>query len=293
MAVQIVSDLHLETYTEGYQSFQIIPRAPVLALLGDIGNVEPHRVSLATFLNTQLRQFQAVLFVPGNHEAYHSTWPATLQILHSFEAEVTAQRASGEMALGELIILNRRAYRVVSNVPGVFRSVEIVFLGCSLFSHVPPERSAAVDQAMNDFRLTGDRWDVYWHNQMHARDLMWLNEAVSSLTVSRSPLFTSTAPELAIIILTHWSPTTDPRSRSPKYGGHTSDAIASAFSTDLSSQVCFQSPYVKAWAFGHTHFNCDFAFTRPNAAPLRLVTNQRGYAFAPAADYVNDKFITI
>ena len=96
MAVQIVSNLHLEGPMGAYDVFEIVPRAPVLALLGDIGNVEPHKVELAAFQARQLRQFQAVLFDPGNHEAYHSTWPATLQILQSFEEEVRERRAAGD-----------------------------------------------------------------------------------------------------------------------------------------------------------------------------------------------------
>lgn len=292
MAVQIISDIHLETYTDGYHSFQITPRAPILALLGDIGNVEPHRVSLAAFLNTQLRQFHAVLFIPGNHEAYHSTWPATLQILQSFEQEVTARRTAGESALGELVILDRRGYRVAANTAGNNSARDVILLGCSLFSHIPPEQEELVGQLMNDYRMTGDRWDVYWHKQMHARDVGWLNEAVLSLTAppTNQP---ASAPEPAIIILTHWSPTTDGRGRSPKYGDFASDPIGSAFSTDLSDQICFQSPLVKAWAFGHTHFNCDFTVPRPRAEPLRVVTNQGGYEFAPAAGFTNDKVIQV
>jgi len=42
MAVQIVSDLHLET-PKAYDIFEIEPKAPVLALLGDIGNIVLHK----------------------------------------------------------------------------------------------------------------------------------------------------------------------------------------------------------------------------------------------------------
>ena len=282
MAVQIVSDLHLEA-PKAYDVFDIVPRAPVLALLGDIGNAEPHASGLAAFLERQLRQFQAVLLVPGNHEAYHSTWPRTLAILQSLEEDVNERRAAGDAALGELVVLDRRLYSVPG--PGGLSSPSgTVVLGCSLFSHVPPERAAAVGMGLNDFFHIGNGWDVAAHNRAHARDLAWLNEVVAMLHMS--------SDVRAIIIVTHWCPSLDARARDPQ---HTSDALTSAFATDLSGEVCFRTPKVKVWAFGHTHYNCDFVVGREDsgAAPLRLVTNQRGYYFAQAVGYDNDKTLEV
>lgn len=274
MAVQIVSDLHLEA-PKAYDVFEIVPRAPVLALLGDIGNVEPHKADLAAFLERQLCQFQAVLLVPGNHEAYHSTWPRTLGILRSLEEDVSARRAAGDAALGELVVLDRGTFRL----PGPSGTI---ILGCSLFSYVPPERAMAVSMGSNDFYQIDDGWDVAAHNRAHARDLAWLNEAVAELDDPGSN------DVRTILIVTHWCPSLDGRARDPQ---HTSDALTSAFATDLSNEACFRAPKVKAWGFGHTHYNCDFAVERGDsgAAPLRLVTNQRGYYFAQAAGYDNDK----
>ncbi|EFX02229.1 c6 zinc finger domain containing protein [Grosmannia clavigera kw1407] len=133
-------------FTSEFQRWfeRILPRVPVLALLADIGNAEPHQADMAAFLDRQLRQFQAVLLVPGNHEAYHSTWPRTLAILRSLEEGVKVRRVAGDAALGEFVVLDRDMYRL----PG---SSGIVVLGCSLFSYVPPERAMAVSMGMNDF----------------------------------------------------------------------------------------------------------------------------------------------
>lgn len=49
MAVQIVSDLHLEL-PKAYDVFEIAPKAPYLALLGDIGNVASHEDEFIGFL---------------------------------------------------------------------------------------------------------------------------------------------------------------------------------------------------------------------------------------------------
>jgi hypothetical protein len=64
MAFQIISDLHLES-PKGYDILEITSKAPYLALLGDIGNVVPHKDEVLTFLTKQLKQFRVMLFVPG------------------------------------------------------------------------------------------------------------------------------------------------------------------------------------------------------------------------------------
>ncbi|CCD46411.1 hypothetical protein BofuT4_uP040220.1 [Botrytis cinerea T4] len=67
---QIMSDLHLETPSArpSYQHFKIQPECKYLALLDDNGKVLDYE--LIAFLENQLRVFEIVFFVQGNHEAY-------------------------------------------------------------------------------------------------------------------------------------------------------------------------------------------------------------------------------
>lgn len=261
MSIQIFSDLHLES-PKAYDVFEITPRGLYLALIGDIGNVEKHQDDFFFFLETQLRRFQAVLFVPGNHEAYYSSWSRTLDLLRKFEKDTRADNT-----LGEFVLLDRGVFHIPDT--------QTAILGCSLFSHVPPENEDYVSLGLNDFyHIQG--WSVAQHNEAHKRDLKWLNEQVKALDTS----------DTEIIILTHWSPTRDPRSMDPK---HANSPIVSAFVTDLSKETCFLSRNVKLWAFGHTHFNCDLKSNRGESIePLRLLTNQRGYYFAQADRFVED-----
>lgn len=80
--IQLLSDLHLEMprprssygryngHDQVYE-YDFPPRADVLALLGDIGTTrEDH---LFSWLSMQLQRFKLVFFLPGNHEAYHSS----------------------------------------------------------------------------------------------------------------------------------------------------------------------------------------------------------------------------
>jgi len=268
MAIQIFSDLHLEA-PRAYDVFEIEPKAPHLALLGDIGNVAAHRRDFLEFLTRQLGQFRTVMFVPGNHEAYHSNWPETLDILHAFERDSNARKETG---LGEFILLDRRVLRLPDS--------NTVVLGCSLFSYVPPESRMAVSLGLNDFYQT-DNWDVDAHNEMHRRDLSWLNAQVADLEGS----------DAKIVIFSHWSPTMDARAIDPR---HVGSLATSAFSTDLSEERCFKSGRVKLWAFGHTHYNCDFVADRENGAgPLRLVTNQRGYYSAQSVGFDDEMTVEI
>jgi hypothetical protein len=270
MAFQIISDLHLES-PRGYDIFDITPKAPYLALLGDIGNVVPHKDEVLAFLTKQLKQFRMVLFVPGNHEAYGATWAATLEILRCFE-----ESTQNDDSLGDFFLLDRGSFRD----PGG----KFVVLGCSLFSHVPPEKEMAVSFGVNDFFQIHD-WEVATHNEAHQRDLAWLNDQVHNLQDS----------DLQILIFTHWSPTTDERSSDPK---HADSKIRSGFSTDLSNEICFLSKNVRLWAFGHTHYNCDFILERKGPGvspvrPIRLLANQRGYYFSQAEGFDTNNVINV
>lgn len=266
MAVQILSDLHLEA-PKAYDVFEIIPKAPYLALLGDIGNVASHRDEYFAFLTLQLKQFEAVLFVPGNHEAYHTNWPDTLKILRAFEIDVRKDKS-----LSEFVLLDPMAFRLPRT--------NVVILGCSLFSFIPPESQTAVSMGLNDFFQT-DEWDVGMHNDAHTRDLAWLNAQVADLERS----------DVKIMIFSHWSPSLDARAIEPRHAG---SPITTAFSTELSDEICFKSGNVNVWAFGHTHYNCDLIIERHgNAGQLRLLANQRGYYFAQATGYDGEKTVEL
>lgn len=183
--IQILSDLHLEA-PKGYDIFEIVPRAPHLALLGDIGNVATHKDELLEFLTRQLQQFRTVFFVPENHEAYHSSWAETLAILRGFQDRVReGLSASGGSGSGQFILLDRTAFRILGSTSGIGNATggkDVVVLGCSLFSHVPAQREMSVSIGLNDFFHTDEgRWDVAAHNAAHARDLAWLNEQVADL----------------------------------------------------------------------------------------------------------------
>ena len=258
---QIISDLHLET-PSAYDVFSIPPKAPYLALLGDIGNVKDE--GLFQFLEAQLVNFDLIFFLLGNHEPYHSSWSAAKEKLRHF-SETTSHRRTSQTEsgsrLGRLVFLDQTRFDI---------SPEVTVLGCTLHSQVLPSQHDHVSFGLNDFYHIQD-WTVEDHCEAHQADVAWLNAQVAEIS--------SRVPARQIVIFTHHSPSTADATIAP---AHASSAISSGFRTDLSREECWVHPSVRLWAFGHTHYNCDFEDV---ATKKRVATNQRGYYFAQAANF--------
>ena len=167
------------------------------------------------------------------------------------------------------MFLNRTRYDV---------SDSMTILGCTLFSKVTPEQREHVSSGLNDFRQI-EGWSVELHNEAHKRDIEWLDGQVQAIERNE--------PKRKIVILTHYAPTVDERSVDPQ---HRRSSISLGFSTDLKEHVCWTSEKVKVWAFGHTHFNCDYT---DEATGKTVMTNQRGYSFSQAKGFEKGKVIEL
>ncbi|TVY32036.1 Uncharacterized protein LSUB1_G008412 [Lachnellula subtilissima] len=229
-SIQILSDLHLEA-PKGYDVFEIAPKAPYLALIGDIGCVKD--AEYFSFIAKQLSNFKIVFLLLGNHEPYHSDWATVKKSIQTFSQEMSEKKQHPDKNLGSFIFLDQTRYDL---------SPSLTILGCTLFSHIPPSQTAHVSFGLNDFYQI-DAWTVDQHNAAHASDLAWLNAQVRSIG--------SAEPKRKILILTHHSPTTSARAVDP---AHAQSKISSGFASELAGEECWGSANVKAWAFGHTHF---------------------------------------
>ncbi|KAI0153187.1 Ser/Thr protein phosphatase superfamily [Xylariaceae sp. FL1272] len=269
--IQIVSDLHLES-PKAYDIFDIPPRAPYLALLGDIGYAAKHHDDYSAFLRRQLAQFKIVFLVLGNHEPWDSDWEETRRRMRVFENVIKEERlATTEGLSGEFVLLDRTHYDIP---PSSEDDTGLTILGCTLFSRVPPESLENVSFGIQDFYKIED-WTVEKHSALFAEELAWLNNQVDALGREQSK----------IAIFTHFSPTLDSRATDPR---HRSSLIQSGFAADISGEACWTSPHVKLWAFGHTHYNCDFV-----EAQKRVVAHQRGYYFSQASEFNPEKVFEI
>lgn len=267
-----MSDLHLETpkARPSYEDFEIQPKCHCLALLGDIGNVSDPR--LFDFFNRQLQQFETVLYLLGNHEPYGITFSEAKEIVLRFEAEVEQQRRSPDNSTtGKFVFLERSRYDL---------SEDLAVFGCTLFSFVTPGQRNSVARFVSDFSRINE-WTVDSHNAEHQAHLQWLNSQVSDCAQNE--------PHRSIVVLTHHSPTALEEADDPK---HIKDdaQIRSAFTTDLSDQLCWTTPQVRLWAFGHTHFNCDIEDPQTKK---RIVCNQQGYRKAESLGFSGTKVVDI
>lgn len=268
---QIISDLHLETPVQipSYTFFSSPFNFPILAnhllLLGDIGLISQTE-PLLSFLNFLLSQNTdlKIFYIMGNHEPYHMTLETGIKTMQQWESNLNLEFGP------RFHFLNRR--RIDLNPT-------TTLLGCTLWTHVPTQHAHAVATSIKDLSTETGIHDrtLHDHNADHAQDLAWLNAQVQSIELSE--------PQREIIVLTHHSPTTDPRGNSKRFPPDR--PLNSAFRTDLSAEKCWESARVKVWAFGHTHFSCQFVdkgdrgegqSDREERRKL-VVANQKGYAY--------------
>src|SRR4030042_4434463 len=75
MEIQYLSDIHLESKsrirTPNWWKTEIVPNAPYLILAGDIAPAR--HPELPNFLSWCSDNFKAVVYIPGNHEYWHSS----------------------------------------------------------------------------------------------------------------------------------------------------------------------------------------------------------------------------
>lgn len=257
---QIISDLHLETplgapsYTHFSSPRNLSLLAPNLCLLGDIGLTRDrqHFNFLRDLLirDTQLNIF----YVLGNHECYGTTPQLAEDTFNAFEDACTAEFGP------RFFFMQRRRVDLTET---------ITVLGCTLWSRISEPQATVCRRRLADFhpdpRVGIRDRSVEAHNADHARDLGWLNGEISRLTVEE--------PGRQVVVLTHHCPTVDLRACDPRWGKSGLN-VSEAFITDLKGEPCWTAGNVKLWAFGHTHFSCEFM-----DGEKLIVGSMKGYAY--------------
>ena len=214
----IVSDLHLETPASrpAYADYDLEPRPECrhLCLLGDIGLVSDGR--LFDFLERQLRKFEIIFYVIGNHEPYGTDYATAKEVLRSFADDVEQWQATGPV--GRFILLDQTRFDV---------STDLTVLGCTLFSSIHPEQRNTIQMFITDFERIND-WTPEAHNKAHDSDLAWLNQQVRHISQME--------PHRTLVVLTHYSPTISPEANSSR-NLQDASGVLSAFATDLSGKI--------------------------------------------------------
>lgn len=236
--IQIASDLHIEFFesSERIPNDIIQPRAPILALLGDIGIACTEL--LRDFLHQQADRFEHVLFLPGNHEFYNLFDVYNEGTMKKKEYSVQEQLAWMKQVCNERHNLHFMERQVV-DIDGV------LILGTMLWSHIPQHMTVVAEQCMNDYRLSlvtsEDKsrllpMTTTFTNKWHERSVQWLEEQIRQAQAFGRP----------VVVLTHHTPSLE----GPSHPKHRGDDLSCCFSTDLTPLL--QDP-VQVWACGHTH----------------------------------------
>ena len=161
MLIQYASDLHFEfrSNREYLKSHPIIPNGEILLLAGDItpfAEINKHKDAI----NTLSDHFEAVYWVPGNHEYYGS--------------DITKKPTP----LFEKI---RSNVFLVNNQQIQYKGVNLVF--STLWSSISPHNELQVQQSVTDFHiiLAGQEKFAPAHfNALHRESLAFLQSAAKT-----------------------------------------------------------------------------------------------------------------
>ncbi|RJG02862.1 metallophosphoesterase [Noviherbaspirillum sedimenti] len=234
MKIQIASDLHYEFLEKQFPDYRIIEPADadVLVIAGDI-----HRGAMAieAFADWPM----PVVYVHGNHEAYHEQYEALLGRLRRHSA-------------GSNVHFLEQDALVLGGVR---------FLGCCLWTDyqlAPFDPAAAMQAAegmLPDHRLIRFGEGVFSAQdaqRIHATSRNWLERQLAE------------SFDGPTVVISHHGP--HPDSVHARFAG---SIINAAFVSDLTPLM----GRADLWIHGHVHNSFDYAI-----AGTRIVTNPRGYA---------------
>lgn len=227
--LQYISDLHLEhhdKYNEGniVPSMFLIPKAPYLALCGDIGN--PDLTAYKDFLAWCSKSYKVVFLVAGNHEFYNyrsskkSDMSTRIEKLRSICSQFK-----------NVVFLNRDSYS--------FPEYNLRILGCTLWSDTSMGNEEKIMSYMNDARNILLEGDVPLlpskMTELHHADKEWLRKEIEKAKMINE----------SVLVFTHYLPSY--KLIHEKYQEY---SMNMCFASDCEELI--REP-VKAWICGHSH----------------------------------------
>ena len=257
--MRYASDLHLEMYGE-HHDLDLLPINKLwnfnsnktdtyyLALVGDIGN--PFHLNLSRFFDKIANKYKHIFYIAGNHEYYSIEKIKNNINDHKKEISILCQKYQNIYFMDNDII----------TIDG------INFIGSTLWTNIPQDKSEIVKKSMNDYRYiyNNDKTNITIENTNN-----WNAESINFIKKSLELV------DGPIVILTHHAPLfNNPQLNilcaDQKY--NTSDIIY-AFHNDL-DWILDESYDIMLWIYGHTHYSNKF--THKN---IIFATNQLGYQY--------------
>lgn len=221
MNVQYVSDLHYENYYNRrfLRDHPLRPVGDVLVLAGDVMplcDLERYK----DFVDFISAHWEFVIWVPGNHEFYHSN-------IQDFNKPFCT-------ALRENVFLTNE-----NSI--IYKGIE--FIGATLWGSVSKANEQIVENNVNDFKaiLSGDRLlSANDYNLMHSRQINFIKKQLQNRA----------SHVKAQIVVTHHVPT---QSNYPEK--YKNSILNEAFVTEQKELITTFSP--EFWIYGHHHQNTE------------------------------------
>lgn len=254
--IQYVSDLHLEFEPDRTEFEDILQpsfivnevnkNSNILILAGDICTTQ-HLPVLTRFLKYCKLYWRKVIYIPGNHEYYYSSFDEANKILNDL-----CEQEGVIFAYEKVIQLKLKV-----NPNASLSEEKLVTIICTtLWSELNLKYVEEIKAAMNDYKLIKD-FTPEKAIELHNRAKQFINENVNRLGGDIR------------IVATHHAPLLK-GTGFPKYEGN---ELNSAFCSDCSSLM----PNVNYWIYGHTHFNARRFTINIKNSTTTILTNQRGY----------------
>jgi predicted phosphodiesterase len=265
--IQYVSDTHIELKpirSSTHSPYPLIPVAKdlesglpanVLVLAGDIGNLRgDYKRVLRDFLLYCSENWENVVYVPGNHEWYHSR--KTHQTLEEEYKELC------ESIPKKNVFWLNQSMKIIKGVR---------FYGTMLATNLPLTGNYAI---LNDFSSIHTKNQLQWTTNMTLQSWneefskpshRWLTGILNEITTNE---FLKDTP---IVLITHFPPIRTGTSH-PKYNTQSED-IKQYFANDLHDTLLRERlPKGSVVISGHTHYCYDILLD-----DIRYVSHQMGY----------------
>jgi predicted phosphohydrolase len=245
MKIKVVSDLHLETCEQGH-GVPDLGEGEVLILGGDILCARhfkkdgPLKKVYNDFLQKCVSNFDEVLYINGNHEAYGYNYEGTFDVL-------------AEHLPKEIHYLENDFVKIK----------DWVFLGATLWTDFRNENALEMMEAaqcMNDYKVIRIGSNYRKMNpddtlKFHKKSKLFLQQKLEQFKNDK------------VWILTHHSPSY--QSIHPKY--RSSGIANGAYASDLDDLV-LSNPQIKYFSHGHTHSSFRYKI-----GECDVICNPRGY----------------
>jgi len=274
--IQYISDIHLDY--NPFENYVVHPIAPILVIAGDLGN--PYSQSFHRFLKENCKNFDQVIFVPGNHEYFYDIkiineiWnkPAENEFDAGLKDLYEKNKTGFINSLRDMNTTIHKLRTLVYQYPNLqvldrdrydlklTNGKTVKILGCTLWSEIPSEAIQKIENDVADYhriRKNNAPLSVSYTNMFHRLDSHWLERKLKKIIDSKSVnsgnsnANANNSADDDVLIVTHHAPliygTCNPFFLKHDRMSHNNYA----YSSDLSNLM---SRYkIKAWIHGHTH----------------------------------------